>query len=216
MNVSESQFTHKRVINTARILLVGLTPALLFSIFRAFSEDGAYGIIAMQTSLWLLLLAVCIERVPFGLKGRIAIIVSSLLIVALGAMLRNQNVFAAMSHTFLAGIFITLIAGRFFLYVLPIAIVGIMVAAAWVLNYITAASGLSHLFAFSSVLVAAVYLLSSMQQRAEETAQQALDAKDKLELMTANGDVGLFELDLEDEVLTGNSVWKRRFGIDDA
>lgn len=88
--------------------------------------------------------------------------------------------------------------------------------AAWLLNYSTAVAGLSYILGFGGVLAAVIYLYSSLLQRAAQKAQEARDTNDKLEMMTAQGDIGLFELDLEDEVLTGNSIWRARFGLDDA
>lgn len=47
MQLSDLKYFEKRVIITARIMLAILTPALAFSIFRAVTEDGAFGIIAL-------------------------------------------------------------------------------------------------------------------------------------------------------------------------
>jgi signal transduction histidine kinase/ActR/RegA family two-component response regulator len=216
MQLSDLKYTEKQIIISARILLAVLTPALAFSIFRALTEDGAYGIIGLQSALWLLLVATCLERVPLGLKGRISALVGIFLIVALGSMIRNQSFFAAMPSALITGLYLSIVAGPAFRYVVPVITLAVFAVSAWLLNYVTAVAGLSHIMAYGGVLTAVIYLYSSMQQRARKQAQEARDANDKLEMMTADGDIGLFELDLENEVVSGNSVWRARFGLDDA
>jgi signal transduction histidine kinase/CheY-like chemotaxis protein len=216
MQLSDLKYTEKQIIISARILLAVLTPALAFSIFRALTEDGAYGIIGLQSALWLLLVATCLERVPLGLNGRISALVGIFLIVALGSMIRNQSFFAAMPSALITGLYLSIVAGPAFRYVVPVITLAVFAVSAWLLNYVTAVAGLSHIMAYGGVLTAVIYLYSSMQQRARKQAQEARDANDKLEMMTADGDIGLFELDLENEVVSGNSVWRARFGLDDA
>ena len=216
MQLSDLKYTEKQIIISARILLAVLTPALAFSIFRALTEDGAYGIIGLQSALLLLLVATCLERVPLALKGRISALVGIFLIVALGSMIRNQSFFAAMPSALITGLYLSIVAGPAFRYVVPVITLAVFAVSAWLLNYVTAVAGLSHIMAYGGVLTAVIYLYSSMQQRARKQAQEARDANDKLEMMTADGDIGLFELDLENEVVSGNSVWRARFGLDDA
>jgi len=216
MELSEAKFTNRQVSITARILLAIMTPALTLSIYRAVALDGALGIVAVQFVLWCILMVTCFERVPLGFRSRATLLAGLMLIVATGAMMRNQSFHAGMPLAILAAITLSLSLGPRLKYLTPPVIIGLMGFISVALGYDNAVAVASHSVSLSGTMIAAIFLFSSLRQRAADQARDAIDAKNKLELMTSQGDVGLYELNLEAETFAGNDVWKRWLGFDPA
>ena len=130
--------------------------------------------------------------------------------------MRNQSFQAGMPLAILAAIFLSLTTGPRLKYLVPPVTIGLMGFISVTLGYNDALAVASHSVSLSGTMIAAIFLFSSLRQRGAEQARVAIDAKNQLELMTTQGDVGLYELNLEAETFSGNDVWKRWFGFDPA
>lgn len=208
------------VIKSARILIALLTPGFVFSITRAILEDGAVGVIALQSVVYLVMVACCIERFGLRPKTRVVAIACMSLLIGVGGIFRNQEAYIGLSYAWLAGIYLSLILVGVARYLVPVVLLAVVSAVAYSAGYTSLIAGLSHLFAFAGIALASIYLLDRVRERVESEKERADESADarvnealQRELIAETAGIAFMEFDYEVGQIKGDAVLNQRFGL---
>lgn len=220
MATLKDQFLRKIAVESARILAIVVTPGLLGSIYRAFYEDGAFGIVSLQLALYALLISVCFERTPFTGRTRMQALALIALAVGVGALFRNQSVFAGLAFGWLAGIYLSTVLPRSLRFIVPVLLSFAISLGAWLLEWEQLSSALSFAFTFGGFQVGAIRVFDGIQALSERRRIEAEQALSDLQsefkrrdLVSTVADIAFSEYHYDSQLLYGDATLNKRMGL---
>ena len=175
-------FLSRVVIIAARILVLGLSPALITSYYRAFTQDGAFGIVALQTFLFVLLLLAAIKQVPLNVNHRITIIGIITLVVAIGALFRNQSLGIPFVYILLSSIVFSIILPKAYRYLYSIIALSLITITGVMFSLVTATEGMMHVFGVTTITIAIIYILTSFLENTQKRFKKESELRERLDI----------------------------------
>lgn len=175
-------FYSRVVIIAARILILGLSPAIIASYYRAFTQDGAFGIVALQTFLFALLLLVAIKQVPLNVNHRITIIGVITLVVAIGALFRNQSLGIPYVYILLSSIIFSIILPKAYRYLYSIIALFLITITGVMFSLVTATEGMMHVFGVTTITIAIIYILTSFLENTQKRFKKESELRERLDI----------------------------------
>ena len=232
-NNLENDFLNRTVIRAAQILLIFMSPALLMSIYRAFTLDGALAVIAVQSLLYIVLIVASLPQLTLSYKTRVVIITVIAIVIGVAGFIRNQNIFMGFAYFWLGFIFFSILLAGLARYLIPSVGYALLVLYAVNAGYEGPVQGVAHLLGFTGITCASIYLLDAILQRSVDQrneyaaiAEHLSEAKVELALLLESKDlqqarqdqvakaanIAFLEYDYTTGLLDGDAQLQRRYG----
>ena len=137
---------------------------------------------ALQTFLFVLLLLAAIKQVPLKVNHRITIIGIITLVVAIGALFRNQSLGIPFVYILLSSIVFSIILPKAYQYLYSIIALFLITITGVMLSFVTATEGMMHFFGVTTITIAIIYILTSFLENTQKRFKQESELRERLDI----------------------------------